>query len=91
MDPLKRIRLDLVRTSKSVQLFVKDPGPGFAIGGIQHAAINNPPNDVVHHVQVREQIGMRPGGFGILMAQSYADEVLYNEFGNEVLLIKYFS
>jgi two-component system, OmpR family, response regulator len=32
---------------------------------------------------------MRPGGFGILLARKIVDEMLYNERGNEVLLIKY--
>jgi hypothetical protein len=34
---------------------------------------------------------MRPGGFGILMAKKLVDELLYNEQGNEVLLVKYLS
>jgi len=32
---------------------------------------------------------MRPGGFGILITRNIADEVVYNEKGNEVLLLKY--
>jgi anti-sigma regulatory factor (Ser/Thr protein kinase) len=32
---------------------------------------------------------MRPGGFGILMSKKLVDELLYNDKGNEVLLIKY--
>ena len=35
------------------------------------------------------KLGMRPGGFGIFMTRRMADEVIYNEEGNEVLLIKY--
>jgi len=34
-------------------------------------------------------MGMRPGGFGILLTRNIADDLLYNEKGNEVLLIKY--
>ena len=41
------------------------------------------------HTEVREQMGLRPGGFGILMTRQLVDELLYNEAGNEVLLIKY--
>jgi anti-sigma regulatory factor (Ser/Thr protein kinase) len=40
-------------------------------------------------VYEREQRGMRPGGFGILLARHLVDELIYNEKGNEVLLIKY--
>ena len=34
---------------------------------------------------------MRPGGFGISIARAIADELLYNEAQNEVVLIKYLS
>jgi anti-sigma regulatory factor (Ser/Thr protein kinase) len=37
----------------------------------------------------RAERGMRPGGFGILLAKKVVDELIYNERGNEVLLIKY--
>jgi hypothetical protein len=32
---------------------------------------------------------MRAGGFGLLLASGTVDELIYNEIGNEVLLIKY--
>jgi anti-sigma regulatory factor (Ser/Thr protein kinase) len=32
---------------------------------------------------------MRPGGFGILLVRKIVDEMIYNEVGNEVLLIKH--
>ncbi len=41
------------------------------------------------HQQRREELGMRPGGFGILVATRIVDELLYSERGNEVLLIKH--
>lgn len=91
LDPHKRIRIDLLHSNRALSCFVKDPGPGFHIKDLQHAAINNPDEDAVKHVQVREQSGMRPGGYGILLAQNFADELIYNEHGNEVLLVKYLS
>jgi anti-sigma regulatory factor (Ser/Thr protein kinase) len=33
--------------------------------------------------------GLRPGGFGMLIARQVADEIVYNESGNEVILIKH--
>ena len=39
--------------------------------------------------QVRERLGLRPGGFGIFVTRQMVDELIYNEAGNEVLLIKY--
>jgi anti-sigma regulatory factor (Ser/Thr protein kinase) len=37
----------------------------------------------------RAEKGMRPGGFGMLIVRQIVDEVVYNEKGNEVVLIKY--
>jgi hypothetical protein len=42
-------------------------------------------------MSVREEQGIRPGGFGILMTKAGADELLYNEAQNEVLFVKYFD
>lgn len=42
-------------------------------------------------VAVREELGLRPGGLGIAMSQAIADEILYNEAQNEVILIKYLN
>jgi anti-sigma regulatory factor (Ser/Thr protein kinase) len=39
----------------------------------------------------REDQGRRPGGFGMLIVRQIVDELVYNERGNEVLLIKYLS
>jgi anti-sigma regulatory factor (Ser/Thr protein kinase) len=40
---------------------------------------------------VRDERGMRPGGFGILLAKRLVDELIYNEKGNEVVLVKYLN
>jgi hypothetical protein len=42
-------------------------------------------------VAVRDQLGIRPGGFGIAMTRALADELLYNEAQNEVIFIKYLA
>jgi anti-sigma regulatory factor (Ser/Thr protein kinase) len=90
LDPTKRVRMDLMRTSRALHFFVKDPGPGFHIQGLPHAAVNNPSDDAVHHILVREKEGLRPGGYGIMLARNFVDEMIYNEQGNEVMLVKYF-
>jgi len=41
------------------------------------------------HVEYRIAQGMRPGGFDILLAQQLVDELIFNEPGNEVILIKH--
>ena len=40
-------------------------------------------------MQVREDKGIRPGGFGLLMVRANVDELLYNEKRNEVVFVKY--
>ncbi len=41
--------------------------------------------------RVADQLGIRPGGFGIAMTRAMADELLYNEAQNEVIFIKYLT
>ncbi|HYP53894.1 MAG TPA: hypothetical protein VEQ42_10170, partial [Pyrinomonadaceae bacterium] len=67
----------------------KDPGEGFRLESLYHAAILNPDNDPVQHERIRQEMGLRPGGFGILIARNMVDEMIYNEKHNEVLLIIY--
>ena len=68
---------------------IADPGTGFNIEDLPHAAIGGPPDDPVAHMHVREQKGIRPGGFGLLMVRGSVDELLYNEKRNEVVFVKY--
>ena len=88
-DPRKRVRTSLLRTSRSVIVYVHDPGSGFSLDFLPHAAISNPENSPIQHVEVRAEAGKRPGGFGILMTRNLVDELLYNERGNAVLFVKY--
>jgi CheY-like chemotaxis protein/anti-sigma regulatory factor (Ser/Thr protein kinase) len=88
-DPRKRIRASILRTTRSVIVQVQDPGKGFSLESLPHAAISNPDDSPVQHVEFREEHGQRPGGFGILMARNMVDELLYNERGNAALFVKY--
>ena len=65
------------------------PGAGFRRESLTHAAIANPADDPAAHIAQREAEGMRPGGYGLLLAGGTVDELIYNEIGNEVLLVKY--
>ena len=47
------------------------------------------PDDVMSTAMRRAEMGLRPGGFGMLIVKNVVDELVYNERGNEVLLIKY--
>ena len=88
-DSEKVIEVNAVRTKRAIVYRFRDPGPGFRGKPMPHAAINNPPDDPVAHLEFRETQGLRPGGFGILLAQQLVDELVFNEMGNEVLLIKH--
>jgi anti-sigma regulatory factor (Ser/Thr protein kinase) len=39
--------------------------------------------------EAREREGLRPGGFGLLLARQIVDEMLYSERRNEGILIKH--
>ncbi len=88
-DSEKVIEVVAVRTKRAIVYRFRDPGPGFRGKPLPHAAINNPPDNPVKHLEFREAQGLRPGGFGILLAQQLVDELIFNEIGNEVLLIKH--
>ena len=68
---------------------IADPGRGFALDDVPHAAISNPADDPIRHIALREARGMRPGGFGVLLAKQLVDQLIYAQDGNEVILIKY--
>ncbi len=85
----KIIDVAAIHTARAIVFYVRDPGAGFRWETVQHAAISNPPDDPNKHSELREQKGMRPGGFGILVARGIVDELIYSEVGNEVLLIKH--
>ena len=88
-DPSQHVEVSYVRTKRMVLCRVKDPGQGFSLEELQHSAIGNPEDDPFKHMETREAQGKRPGGFGILMAKRLVDDLIYNEKGNEVLLVKY--
>jgi len=88
-DPRQHVEVSYVRTKRMILCKVKDPGEGFSLEELQHAALDNPPDEPFRHMEEREARGLRPGGFGILMTQKLVDDLIYSEKGNEVLLIKY--
>ncbi len=87
LDPAKKVELHFIRTSRSLVYYVRDPGQGFSFDKLEHAAISHP-GSPVEHMRVREEMGIRPGGFGLLLLKNFADELMYNSKGNEVILIK---
>ncbi|HZQ54696.1 MAG TPA: ATP-binding protein [Bryobacteraceae bacterium] len=89
LAPKLGVDLTFIRTERMVLIHVKDAGPGFSMNEVAHAAVNNPPEEPLRHIEFRSQLGMRPGGFGIMLVKQVADELVYNEQGNEVIFLKY--
>jgi DNA-binding response OmpR family regulator len=88
LDPKRTVKISYLRAKRMLLYRIADPGPGFSMEGLDHAAISHPDNPI-EHMEVRESKGLRPGGFGILMVKAKVDELIYNEAQNEVVFIKY--
>lgn len=72
--------------AQKVSIVIRDTGPGFKREELAHAAKEDDP---IGHMEVRERLGLREGGFGMMIAKGLVDELEYNESGNEVRLVKY--
>ena len=88
-NPEQVVEVTGVRTRRAMVFYVRDPGAGFRREALTHAAIANPVDDPAAHIMQREAEGMRPGGYGLLLASGTVDELIFSEIGNEVLLIRY--
>lgn len=73
---------------EAITLIIQDQGPGFNPGRLPHAASDEDP---IGHIDLRNELGIREGGFGIMLARGLVDDFRYNESGNQVTLIKRFA
>lgn len=89
LDPTKFVEVSCMRLKHAIIYHIKDPGEGFDPAQLEHAAINNPSGDPFRHVSVRDEKGLRAGGFGILLTDQLVDELVYNERRNELMFVKY--
>jgi CheY-like chemotaxis protein/anti-sigma regulatory factor (Ser/Thr protein kinase) len=89
LDPARTVRISCLRGRRMLLYRISDPGEGFDIDRLSHAAISNPADDPLEHARVREARGLRPGGLGMVMTHALVDEVIYNEKRNDVVLVKY--
>lgn len=88
-DPNEYVEIAYLRARHMVICRIKDPGKGFSLDEARHTALSNPADAPFDHVLSREAEGLRPGGYGVLLARHFVDELIYGEKGNDVLLIKY--
>jgi anti-sigma regulatory factor (Ser/Thr protein kinase) len=90
LDPHRKVRVSYLRARHMILYRIADPGRGFRFANLRHAAIahNGEPTE---HQGIRQRKGLRPGGFGLVLAKANADELLYNEAQNEVVFVKYLN
>jgi DNA-binding response OmpR family regulator len=85
VEKLVRIRYRVY--GDRIEVVIKDQGAGFNPKNLTHAASSDDP---LKHMDVREQLGLREGGFGLLISKGMVDEMRHNSVGNEVTLVKRF-
>jgi anti-sigma regulatory factor (Ser/Thr protein kinase) len=88
-NPEQVIEVNAIRTARSMVFRVRDPGAGFRQEALNHAVLASSSPDPTAHIEERKEHGMRAGGYGLLLASGTVDELIYNEIGNEAILIKY--
>jgi CheY-like chemotaxis protein/anti-sigma regulatory factor (Ser/Thr protein kinase) len=88
LNPKRKVRISYLHANRMLMYRIADPGPGFKFAGLDHAAIAHG-NEPTKHGEIREQKGLRPGGFGLVLVKANVDELLYNEAQNEVVFVKY--
>jgi DNA-binding response OmpR family regulator len=81
------VRITYRIDAEKVTLVIRDQGPGFNPTQIPHAASDEDP---IGHLDIRNELNLREGGFGIMLAKGLVDDFRYNDKGNEVTLIKRF-
>jgi DNA-binding response OmpR family regulator len=75
-------------TDRFVKFVITDQGQGFNPQRLPHAAAGDDP---VSHMLIREKLGLRDGGFGIMITRGMVDDIQYNQTGNQVTLVKWFG
>jgi anti-sigma regulatory factor (Ser/Thr protein kinase) len=91
MNPSSKVQIAYLRTKKLLLCRIADPGQGFKPAELDHAASEKALDEPFEHTFVREEKGLRPGGYGILLVKSLVDELVYNEAHNEVVMVKYLN
>jgi CheY-like chemotaxis protein len=74
--PDAQVRMDYLLTRRFVMCRIADPGAGFAST-----------ETAMQHLKANT----RPDGFGIKLAKSLVDELVFNESRNEVAIVKYLN
>jgi len=76
-DPNQYVEVSYLR-ARICLCRVKDPGDGSRWTNPSRRRCN-PPDDPIRHQSYRDELGLRPGGFGVLLTQRLVDELIYGE------------
>ena len=88
-DLTKPVRVSYCLFPTEIVFKIEDLGVGF-----QPEEVPDPlgsPDGPLEIAQEREDLGKRPGGFGLAIARSVMDQIIYNSVGNSVVMSKRFS
>ena len=85
-DRSKRVTFGCRILPGKVIVYIEDQGDGF-----DPAAVPDPSNDPLGHIERRRASGKRMGGYGVHLIRHLMDKVVYNAKGNRVVAIKYLT
>jgi anti-sigma regulatory factor (Ser/Thr protein kinase)/ActR/RegA family two-component response regulator len=89
-NPEEYIEISYIRSKQAIACRVTDPGMGFDLGERAKSWLATPLNELPERDPLSDtRSGVYSKSYGILLAKHLVDELIYNEQGNEVLLIKY--
>jgi anti-sigma regulatory factor (Ser/Thr protein kinase)/ActR/RegA family two-component response regulator len=89
-NPEEYIEISYIRAKHAIACRVTDPGSGFKLTDRSKSWLANPLDSLPESDPFSDKRdGIYSRSYGILLAQQLVDELIYNEQGNEVILIKY--
>ncbi|UWZ86073.1 ATP-binding response regulator [Occallatibacter riparius] len=89
-NPDEYVEISYIRSKQAVACRVTDPGAGFSFTERSKTWLANPLEQLPERSSLSDsKEAIYSKSFGILLAKHLVDELIYNEQGNEVVLIKY--
>jgi CheY-like chemotaxis protein len=88
LGPEAQARMDYLRTRRFILCRIADPGTAFAPSDRKSSTETM---RALAFDQFRAAMGSRAEGFGIRLAKSLVDELVFNEARNEVAMVKYLN
>jgi serine/threonine-protein kinase RsbW len=84
--PERTIHLNYLRTNDRVTIVVTDEGPGFDTEAFLARADEV---SALEHTRSRRDNEARPGGLGVFLMKKACDDIVFNDAGNSIYLMKY--